>query len=122
MTAGKDKAAREEYQNKRKKWRDQTRSERLWANNRTNFNDDDFTGNFFPTLHTMSDVCTAHLERGHSFPDQDLVLLCISKEAFFLWNPLHCEEGQQLPAILHRSRVLNLCIALSKEGMASHQM
>ncbi len=36
-----------------------------------------------PTLCTMSDVCTTHLERGHSFPDRDLVLLCISKEAIF---------------------------------------
>jgi hypothetical protein len=56
MTAGKEKAAREECQNKRKKWRDQTRSKRLQANNTTNFNDDDFTGNLSPTLHTMSDV------------------------------------------------------------------
>jgi hypothetical protein len=31
----------------------------------------------------MSDVCTTHLERGHSFPDRDLVLLCISEEANF---------------------------------------
>jgi hypothetical protein len=49
----------------------------------TNFNDDDFMGNLSPTLRTMSDVCAAHLERGHSFPDRDLVLLCISKEANF---------------------------------------
>jgi hypothetical protein len=31
----------------------------------------------------MSDVCPTHLERGHLFPDQDLVLLRISKEANF---------------------------------------
>jgi hypothetical protein len=31
----------------------------------------------------MSDVCATHLERGHSFPDQDLVLLCVSEEAIF---------------------------------------
>jgi hypothetical protein len=83
MTASKEKAAREEYQNKRKKWRDQTRSERLRANNMTNFNDNDFTGNLSPILRTVSDVCTAHLKRGHLFPDRDLVLLCISKEANF---------------------------------------
>jgi hypothetical protein len=52
MMAGEEKAAREEYQNKRKKWRDQTRSERLQANNTTNFNEYDFTGNLSPTLHT----------------------------------------------------------------------
>ncbi len=56
MTAGKERAAREEYQNKRKKWRDQMRSKRLRAKKTTNFNDDDFTGNLSPTLHTMSDV------------------------------------------------------------------
>ncbi len=58
MTAGKEKVAMEEYQNKRKKWRDETRSKRLWANNTTDFNDDDFTGKLSPTLRTMSDVCT----------------------------------------------------------------
>jgi hypothetical protein len=83
MTAGKERVAREEYQNKRKKWREQTRSERLQAKKMTNFNDNDFTGNLSPTLHTMSDVCAAHLKRGHSFPDRDLVLLCIYKEANF---------------------------------------
>jgi hypothetical protein len=31
----------------------------------------------------MSDVCAAHLKKGHLFPDQDLVLLCVSKEANF---------------------------------------
>jgi hypothetical protein len=36
-----------------------------------------------PTLHPMSGVCVAHLERGHSFPDQDLVLLPASEEANF---------------------------------------
>ncbi len=45
MMAGKERAAREEYQNKRKKWRDQTRSKRLQAKKTTDFNDDDFTGN-----------------------------------------------------------------------------
>jgi hypothetical protein len=89
MMAGKEKAAREEYQNKRKKWRDQTRSERLRANNMTNFNDDDFTGNFSPTLHTMSDVCAAHLERGHSFPDQNLVTT----------PPPSVRRHQQIPAL-----------------------
>jgi hypothetical protein len=83
MMAGKEKVAREEYQNKRKKWRDQTRSERLRANKMTNFNDNDFTGNLSPTLGTMSDVCAAHLERGHSIPDWDLVLLHVSEEANF---------------------------------------
>jgi hypothetical protein len=83
MMAGEEKAAREEYQNKRKKWRDQTRSERLWANKTTSFNDDDFTGNMSPTLRTMSDVCAAHLKRGDLFPDRDLVLLRVSKEANF---------------------------------------
>ncbi len=83
MTAGKERVAREEYQYKRKKWRDQTRSERLWAKKTTDFNDNDFTGNLSPTLHTMSDVCAAHLERGHSFPDRDLVLLHVSEEANF---------------------------------------
>ncbi len=83
MTAGKERVAREEYQYKRKKWRDQTRSKRLWAKKTTDSNDDDFTGNLSPTLHTISDVCTAHLERGHFIPDQDLVLLCVSEEANF---------------------------------------
>ncbi len=83
MMAGEERAAREEYQNKRKKWRDQTRSNRLWAKKTTEFNDDDFTGNLCPTLHTMSDVCAKHLEWGHLFPDEDLVLLRISKEANF---------------------------------------
>jgi hypothetical protein len=69
MMAGKERAAREEYQNKRKKWRDQTRSKRLRAKKTTDLDDDDFTGNLFPTLHTMSDVCAAHLKKGHSFPD-----------------------------------------------------
>jgi hypothetical protein len=75
MMAGKERTAREEYQNKRKKWRDQTRSKKLQAKKTTDFNDDDFTGNLSPTLRTMSDVCAAHLKIGHSFPDQDLVLL-----------------------------------------------
>ncbi len=69
MTAAKERAARKEYQNKRKKWRDQTRSNRLWAKKMTKFNDDDFTGNLCPTLRPMSDVCATHLERGHLFPD-----------------------------------------------------
>jgi hypothetical protein len=83
MTAGKERAARKEYQNKRKKWRDQTRSERLRAKKMTNFNDDNFTGNLSPTLRTMSDVCAAHLERGHLFHDRDQVLLHVSEEANF---------------------------------------
>ncbi len=83
MTAVKERAAREEYLNKRKKWRDQTRSDRLQAKKTTKFNDDDFTGNLCPTLRPMSDVCATHHERDHLFPDQDLVLLCTSKEAIF---------------------------------------
>ncbi len=83
MMAAKERAAMEEYQMLRKKWRDQTRSDRLQAQKTTNFNDGDFTGNLCPTLRPMSDVCIAHLERGHSSPDQDLVLLCTSKEANF---------------------------------------
>ncbi len=69
MMAGKERVAREKYQYKRKKWSDQTRSKRMRAKKTTDFNDDDFTGNLSPTLHTMSDVCAAHLERGHLFPD-----------------------------------------------------
>ncbi len=83
MTAAEERAAMEEYQMLRKKWRDQTRSNRLQAQKTTDFNDGDFTGNLCPTLRPMSDVCVANLERGHSFPDQDLVLLCASKEANF---------------------------------------
>jgi hypothetical protein len=45
MMAGKEKAAREEYQNRRKKWRDQTRSNRMRADKMTDFNDNNFTGN-----------------------------------------------------------------------------
>ncbi len=55
MTAGKEKAAREEYQNKRKKWRDQTRSKRLQANNTTNFNDDSI-----PDKHDRPTNCYHH--------------------------------------------------------------
>ncbi len=69
MTAAKERVAREEYRLLRKKWRDQTRSNRLQAQKTTDFNDGDFTGNLCPNLHPMSDVCVAHLERGHSFPD-----------------------------------------------------
>jgi hypothetical protein len=83
MMAAKERVVREEYQMLKKKWRDQRRSNRLQAQKKTNFNDGDFTGNLCPTLHPMSDVCIAHLQRGHSFPDQDLVLLCASKEANF---------------------------------------
>jgi hypothetical protein len=75
--------AREEYQMLRKKWKDQRRSDRLQAQKTTNFNDGDFTGNLCPTLRPMSDVCVAHLQRGHFFPDQDLVLLRASEEANF---------------------------------------
>ena len=64
----------------RKKWRDQRRSNGLQAQKTTDFNDGDFTGNLCPTLHPMSDVCITHLQRGHSFPDQDLVLLHASKD------------------------------------------
>jgi hypothetical protein len=83
MMAAKERAATEEYQMLRKKWRDQTRSDRLQAQKTTDFNDGDFMGNLCPTLHPMSDVCVAHLERGRSFPDQDLVLLCAFEEANF---------------------------------------
>ncbi len=83
MMAAKERAAMEEYQMLRKKWRDQTRSDRLQAQKTTYFNEYDFTGNLSPTLRPMSDVCIAHLERGHSFPDQDLVLLHASEEANF---------------------------------------
>jgi hypothetical protein len=83
MTAAKERVAREEYQLLRKKWRDQRRSNRLQAQKTTDFNDSDFTGNLCPTLCPMSDVCIAHLQRGHSFPDQDLVLLRASEEANF---------------------------------------
>jgi hypothetical protein len=67
----------------RKKWRDQRRSNRLQAQKTTDFNDSDFTGNLCPTLRPMSDVCVAHLQRGHSFPDRDFVLLCTSEDAKF---------------------------------------
>jgi hypothetical protein len=94
MMAGKEKAARKEYQNKRKKWRDQKRSKRLQANNTTDFNDDDFTSNLFPTLRTMSDVCATHLERDHLlFPDRDLVLLCIFEEASFCGTHYTVKKG-----------------------------
>jgi hypothetical protein len=83
MTAAKEKAAREESQILRKKWRDQTRSDRLQAQKTTKFNDGDFMGNLCPTLRPVSNVCATHLERGHSFPDRDLVLLRASKEANF---------------------------------------
>jgi hypothetical protein len=53
----------------RKKWRDQRRSNRLQARKTTDFNDGDFMGNLCPTLHLMSDVCVAHLQWGHLFPD-----------------------------------------------------
>ncbi len=84
MTAGKERVAREEYQYKRKKWRDQMRSKRLRSKKMANFNDDDFMGNLSPTLHTMSDVCTTHLKRGHSFPDQDLVFFPFPKRQIFV--------------------------------------
>ena len=122
MTAAKERVAREEYQMLRKKWRDQTRSNRLQAQKTTNFNDGDFTGNLCPTLRLMSDVCVTHLQRGHSFPDRDLVLLRASEEANFLWHQLHCEEERQSPATLHWSRVQNFCIAYCKEWMDSHKM
>ncbi len=83
------------------------RFERLRANKRTNLNDDDFTGNLSPTLRTMSDVCATHLKRGHLFPDWDLVLLGVSKEANFCGIHYTVKKGRRLPAILHRSRVLN---------------
>jgi hypothetical protein len=83
MTAAEETAAMEEYQMLRKKWRDQTRSNRLQAQKTTNFNDGDFTGYLCPTLRPMSDVCVAHLKRGHLFPDRDLVLLRASEEAIF---------------------------------------
>jgi hypothetical protein len=83
MTAAEERAAMEEYRMLRKKWRDQTRSDRLQAQKTTIFNDGDFTGNLCPILRPMSDVCVAHLVRGHSFPDRDLVLLPTSKEANF---------------------------------------
>jgi hypothetical protein len=83
MMAAKERVAREEYQMLREKWRDQTRSNRLQAQKTTDFNDGALTGNLCPTLHPISDVCVAHLQRGHLFPDQDLVLLRASKEANF---------------------------------------
>jgi hypothetical protein len=83
MTTAKERAAMEEYQMIRKKWRDKTRSNRLQAQKTTDFNDSDFTGNLCPTLRPMSDVCVTHLERGHSFSDQEIVLLRTSKEANF---------------------------------------
>jgi hypothetical protein len=45
----------------RKKWRDQTKSDRLQAQKTTDFNDGDFMGNLCSTLRPMSDVCVAHL-------------------------------------------------------------
>jgi hypothetical protein len=69
MMAVKEKVAREEYQMLRKKWRDQRRSNRLQAQKTTDFNDGDFMGNLCPTWRPMSDVCIAHLQRGHLFPD-----------------------------------------------------
>ncbi len=55
----------------------------MQAQKTTDFNDGDFTGKLCPTLRLISDVCVAHLQRGDSFPDQDLVLLCTSEEANF---------------------------------------
>jgi hypothetical protein len=40
-----------------------------------------FTGNTSPTLRTMVDVCSKCLEEGHTFPDQDIVLLRVAEEA-----------------------------------------
>jgi hypothetical protein len=68
----------------RKKWREQMRSGRLQAQKTTDFNDGDFMGNLCPTLRPMSDVCVAHLERGHSFPDRDLVLFALPKRQIFV--------------------------------------
>ncbi len=76
MMAAKERVVKEEYQMLRKKWREQRRSNRLQAQKTTDFNDSDFTCNLCPFLHPMSDVCVTHLQRGHSFPDRDLVLLC----------------------------------------------
>jgi hypothetical protein len=118
MMAGKERVAREEYQNKRNKWRDQTRSKRLQAKKTTNFNDNDFTGNLSPTLDTMSDVRTAHLERGHLFPDRDLVLLHISKEANFCGIHYTVKKSNNCQLYCTGPE----CIALGNEGVASHQM
>jgi hypothetical protein len=58
-------------------------------------------GNLSPTLHTMSDVCAAHLKRGHSLPDQDLVLLRVSEEANFcgIHYTVKKSDGYQLYCI-----------------------
>ncbi len=66
----------------------------MQANKTTGFNDNDFTGNLSPTLRTMSDVCAAHLERGHLFPDLDLVLLRVSKEAIFCGTHYTVKKGE----------------------------
>ncbi len=122
MTAAKERVAREEYQMLRKKWRDQARSDRLHAQNTTEFNDGDFTGNLCPTLRPMSDVGAAHLERGHSLPDRDLVLLCTSKEADFCGIHYTVKKSNDRQLYCTGPGFKILCIALCKEGMDSHKM
>ena len=96
MTAAKVNEAKKRYSIDRQKFRDKLRRERLRAAKGRLFDDKDYTGDVTPTLHLMALVINSHLKRGHTFPDRDLVALCIAEEANFHGISFQTDKSDEL--------------------------
>ena len=72
--------AKREYKRERKKFTDGLRLKRLKEQNE-NFDPEEFTGCKTLGLRTMVDVQKCRLEVNHTFPDKEILVLRVAKEA-----------------------------------------
>jgi len=72
--------AKQEYKRKPKKFTDGLRMKRLKDQN-NNFDPEEFSGCLKNGLCTMVDVQNCRLEVNHTFPDKEILVLCVAEEA-----------------------------------------
>jgi len=72
--------AKREYKRERKKFTDGLRLKRLKEQNE-NFDPEEFSGCLTLGLRTMVDIQNCHLEVNHTFPDKEILVLCVAEEA-----------------------------------------
>ena len=80
MNDEKKEMAKQEYKKMRKKITDGLRMKRLKDQN-NNFDPEAFSGCLKNGLRTMEDVQNCQLEVNHTFPDKEILVLHVAKEA-----------------------------------------
>ena len=80
MTVTEKECAKDEYEQKRKAFTAQKQVQRL-KEAAHHIEIVQYTGCLHPALRTMAEVEKSRLEIGHTFPDKDLLKLCVAEEA-----------------------------------------